>query len=213
MSLLFFILIPSLFITLTSCSSDDEDSPDSEYYNWKTRNDEYFEDVFQKATSEIENGSTKWKKILSYSKNNADNHSNYILVYKLNENANAVQVSPLQGDSCTLTYRGNMVPSKSYNDIDDISLPEEDQIHVGYQFDTKWYGNFLDLETAVFTKIAPSGAVDGFATALLHMHAGDRWRVYIPYSLGYKSSANGSVQPYSTLIFDVYLKSFKTKQK
>ena len=212
-SLLFFILHSSLFITLASCSKGDGEDPNSEYYNWKSRNDTYFEEIYQKATTEIEAGSTRWMKIMSYSKNNAENHQNYIIVYKLDENEFVEQTSPMQSDSCTLSYRGNMMPSKSYNDIDDIALPEEDQIRVGYQFDTMWYGPSFDAEYATFTTMVPSSLVEGVTTALLHMHAKDRWRVYVPYTLGYKGSETGSVQAYSTLIFDIYMKSFKTKQK
>ena len=49
----------------------------------------------------------------------------------------------------------------------------------------------------------------GFATAIQKMHVGDRWRVYIPYALGYKNStSNASIPAYSTLVFDVTLVSF-----
>ncbi len=49
--------------------------------------------------------------------------------------------------------------------------------------------------------------VDGFTTALQYMHPGDRWEIWIPQQLGYgvAGSTRGEVtiQPYSTLIFDV----------
>ena len=50
-----------------------------------------------------------------------------------------------------------------------------------------------------------SGVVDGMATALLKMRAGDHWMVYIPFTLGYgKTQKSGSSIPaYSNLIFDV----------
>ena len=49
---------------------------------------------------------------------------------------------------------------------------------------------------------------DGFATALQHMHIGDYWRVYIPYTLGYGSSDSDVIPAYSTLIFDVELVAY-----
>lgn len=221
LSLLALALTVSFTLSLASCSSDEEDTT-SEYYNWKSRNDAYFEKIFQQATDEINSGSEDWYKIMSYSKNDASNHCNYIIVHVLSQskevhkevvdgskNTSNGLVCPIDKDSCTVTYRGNMMPSASYT-----TIAPPDNIEVGYQFDTKWYGNDLNIEEATFTKFVPgSGVVEGFGTALQYMHPGDRWRVYIPYRLGYGSSSNGSVQAYSTLIFDVYLKSFKTKQK
>ena len=48
----------------------------------------------------------------------------------------------------------------------------------------------------------------GFVTALLHMHSGDRWRVYIPYQLGYNTTEKTGIPAYSTLIFDLALIDF-----
>lgn len=207
-------------LALVACSSDDEDTT-AEYYNWQARNDAYFEEIFQTATSEINNGSEEWYKILSYSKNDESNHKNFIVVHVLEQSKEAHKevvngtrntdnglTCPLPADSCTITYRGNMMPSASYS-----TIASPDNIEVGYQFDTKWYGDVLNKDEAIYTKMTAAGVVEGFGTALQYMHPGDRWRVYIPYRLGYKSSASGSVQAYSTLIFDIYLKSFKSKQK
>ena len=49
--------------------------------------------------------------------------------------------------------------------------------------------------------------VDGFTTALQHMHPGDRWEIWIPWQLGYGSSGNSSgsttIEPYTTLKFEL----------
>ncbi|MCI6472136.1 MAG: FKBP-type peptidyl-prolyl cis-trans isomerase, partial [Bacteroidales bacterium] len=52
------------------------------------------------------------------------------------------------------------------------------------------------------------GLVDGFTTALMNMHEGDRWTVYMPYQLGYGTSASSSIPAYSLLTFDITLVSF-----
>lgn len=216
-------LCMGIFI-FSACSSDDGEDPNAEYYNWKARNETYFENIFQEATEKIQAGDENWYTIMSYSKNDASNHSNYIIVNVLEQktdgefhahkevvngtkNTENGLVCPVAKDSCYITYRGNMIPSKTYN-----TTATPDNIQVGYQFDTKWYGSSLVKEEAVFVNMSPAGLVDGFSTALQYMHVGDRWRVYIPYRLGYGSSANGNVQPYSTLIFDIYMQSFTTKQ-
>lgn len=208
-------------IAFASCSSDDGEDTTAEYYNWKARNDTYFENIFQEASSKIAAGSTDWYQIMSYSKNNTDNHSNYIVIHVLEQgsdehkevvdgtkNTSNGLTCPIPGDTCVITYRGNMIPSATYT-----TIAPPDNIEVGYQFDTKWYGTNLVLDEAIYTSLVPSSLVDGFSTALQYMHPGDRWRVYIPYALGYGSSTSGKVQAYSTLIFDIYLKKFKTKQR
>ena len=58
---------------------------------------------------------------------------------------------------------------------------------------------------------AVSNVVDGFATALMHMHPGDHWMVYIPYQLGYGTTGNGSIPAYSMLRFEIALDSYHSK--
>lgn len=47
--------------------------------------------------------------------------------------------------------------------------------------------------------------IDGWQLALQRMHTGDRWMIYIPYTMGYGSRASGSIPAFSTLIFEVEL--------
>ena len=64
--------------------------------------------------------------------------------------------------------------------------------------------SFEHGEPAQFT---PSGVVDGFGTALQHMHPGDRWEIWIPQQMGYGTSGSTSgsvtIRPYTVLIFDL----------
>ena len=101
-------------------------------------------------------------------------------------------------DSVTVHYTGRLLPSASY--------PQ------GYQFDSSYAGTF-DAVTATPTKFAVTSVVKGFSTALMHMHRGDHWRIYIPYQQGYGSVAKSSVPAYSTLIFDLRLEDFWRKTK
>lgn len=50
-----------------------------------------------------------------------------------------------------------------------------------------------------------SELVDGMQTALLGMHVGDTWRVYIPWSQGYGKRTDGDIPGFSTLIFEIEL--------
>lgn len=47
--------------------------------------------------------------------------------------------------------------------------------------------------------------IDGWQLALQQMHVGDRWIIYLPYTLGYGSRTSGPIPAFSTLIFEVEL--------
>lgn len=49
--------------------------------------------------------------------------------------------------------------------------------------------------------------VEGWQIALQRMHVGDRWMIYIPYTVGYGTRSSGPIPAYSTLIFEVHLLS------
>lgn len=52
--------------------------------------------------------------------------------------------------------------------------------------------------------------ISGWTEAMQLMHAGDKWRLYIPSELGYGArGAGGSIPPHSALVFDVELISFR----
>ena len=56
------------------------------------------------------------------------------------------------------------------------------------------------IKEAAIRSVA-GGFIDGFTTALLKMHPGDHWQVFIPYQLAYGESGNSSIQGYSMLRF------------
>lgn len=47
--------------------------------------------------------------------------------------------------------------------------------------------------------------ISGFQIALVNMHIGDHWLVYIPSDMGYGSRATGDIPGNSTLIFEIKL--------
>ncbi len=189
LSLCLFTLVSSF---LTACSEEDDTFND--YENWEIRNNDFF------ATLEdsLKNGNGTWMKFKGYSKNPADTAGSAfdcIYVKKLTtgyEKADETE-SPMFNDSIAVSYQGRLIPS---------TLEPE-----GYLFDSSVYGSY-NLKTNAVRKFQVSGLVDGFATAMLHMHRFDTWRVYIPYTLGYGASASGSIPAYSTLIFTITLYDF-----
>jgi FKBP-type peptidyl-prolyl cis-trans isomerase FklB len=47
--------------------------------------------------------------------------------------------------------------------------------------------------------------IKGWTEALLLMPVGSKWEVYIPYDLAYGSQDQGTIKPFSALIFEVEL--------
>ncbi len=187
LSSVFFCLLLSSSVSLLSCS--EENTEEGEYDNWQVKNDE----MTSQWASQANNGT--YNKILTYSKDaSAQNlkSSDYIYVETLTSGSSAE--SPIYTDTVRVAYRGRLLPSKTYSD--------------GYVFDQTYLKDF-DWLTANVRDLAVSGLVDGFSTALMNMHRGDRWCVRIPYQLGYGSVAQGSSVPaYSNLVFDIVLQDF-----
>ena len=133
-------------------------------------------------------------------------HTDCILVEVLESGTGTA--SPYYNDSVDIHYEGRLIPSPSYAD--------------GYPFDKSYSGvydpdvtqpcRFTSSSGALYAP-RPADFIKGFSTALQHMHKGDRWRVTIPYQLGYGSSDQGSIPAYSTLIFDIRLTDFWTYKK
>lgn len=68
----------------------------------------------------------------------------------------------------------------------------------GKVFDSSWQRN----APATFRV---NMLISGFQIALVNMHVGDHWRVYIPASKGYGENAVGEIPANSTLIFEILL--------
>jgi len=180
--LLLVILFPFMGL-VSSCGEDSEE--EGEFDNWQQKNEKALE---QWAAN------NSYRKILIYSKNaNASStlkSSDYIYVEVLESGSGTV--CPYFTDTIRVAYRGYYIPTKSYED--------------GLVFDQSYLGEF-DWRTAGVIKSVASGFVDGFSTAVMNMHVGDRWRVRIPYQLGYGSSTSStnSIPAYTNLVFDIAL--------
>ena len=183
----FFTLHSSLFI---SCS--EENNEEGEFDNWKERNDRMTDQWAARTDG------SWYRKILTYTKNeqvSGIENSDYIYVELLEQGSGTE--CPIFTDGVRVAYRGRYIPTKSYAD--------------GYVFDQTFLGDF-DWKTARMVDFSPSDVVTGFATALMNMHIGDRWRIYVPYQLGYgasgSSSSSQAIPGYTNLIFDVALQNF-----
>jgi len=203
---LFFLLMATF--VLSSCSETDEDETQTEFANWQERNDKAFADTLAYARQQIANGSTEWKVILNWSLQNQTpnkdtngndvtvkyNDDDYIVVHVLEEGTNTEHL--LYTDSIQMSYRGRLIPSKSYAN--------------GYVYDQTFEDTYYSPKTAkpTYTTVN-TGYIDGFTTALLNMHVGDHWQVFIPENLGYGSEGQTGIPAYSMLRFEMALSAYK----
>ena len=184
------MIVVALF-AMTSCS--EEDNTVEEYADWVNVNDKYYDDLTAKVLGMGDNST--WKRVRTWSKIDeaANANSDYIIMEKLGSDPTAKDEYPQYSDSVKVHYQGRLLPSPTY--------PK------GYLFDSSYQGAF-DPAIANPTKMAISGVVDGFTTALLNMRRGDYYRVYIPYQLGYGLKASSSIPAGSTLIFEIRMVDF-----
>lgn len=174
---------------MTACSENDGEL--SEYPDWQRRNVEYFDSIYKVA---LENSDGKWDTIRAWSLNeNADRlaPSDYVVVHK--EETGTGSGCPVYTDSVVVHNLGKLLPSTNY--------PK------GYVIEKSYEGDFDDYNplTAHAKKWYVGGLIDGYTTALMKMHVGDRWRVYVPYTLAYGTADYNSIPGYSVLVWDIKL--------
>lgn len=186
-------LIGLLFVTsLSIVSCSETDGTEDPYANWEERNQRYIDSIATVAEANQGNEVGQWKIIRSYKlpplgldEKGKVNDNVYCEILEVGDGT----VSPLFTDSVDVHYRGQLIP------LNDGQIVTFDQSYQGE----------LDLNAATSVGYKPSGVVTGWTSALQEMKAGDRWKLYIPYNLGYGESGYSSIPGYSILIFDLYL--------
>lgn len=195
--------------TIASCSESSEQEDD--YANWKSRNEDFFCEVYQKADSTIhaDGNNEKWKIFRKWSLQEqfGSKKDNNIVAHVLEKSASLA--SPIYTDSVVVDIQGRLIPTAFDKD--------------GYIFYSTFSGGERNLKSDLLITMSANGKLksddgklnkvelDGLSTALQQMHAGDRWMVYVPYNLGYQGQnlTQPFVPAYSTLVFDVTLVCIK----
>lgn len=185
-----YILVALSLLAFSACSESSGDEFDQE--EWRVENEGYFELQYQlhsQATAQqfiLPNWSMPENIELEDVK-----HTNCILVDVLQEGIGGN--SPLYTDSVLVHYSGRLIPT--------------DDMPKGYEFDRSYLYEY-DADVDVPARLSVKNLVEGFSTALQHMHRGDVWRVTVPYQLGYAAQSQTLIPPYSTLIFEIALVDF-----
>lgn len=204
----FVVLHASLFI---ACSETEEEA--SEFDNWQERNEAYFKQKYENCQRESMNGQstfilTKW----SLDESVATKAEDHIVVEVLNKGTGSG--CPIFTDSVRVHFSGHLIPTASYAN--------------GLQIGASYTGTFYPQTARPRTfAISSYYTPDGIATALQHMHIGDKWRIYVPYQLGWNTTAHSVsssstsssasyewvsssviIPAYSTLIYDIELVAY-----
>lgn len=190
-----YIFIGIALIGLASCSEAEEDEFDSAA--WKTKNEAYFETQYQAHSVQTDTRFVlpSWGQPSGRALSDVA-HTSCVLVDVLKSGLGAS--SPYYTDSVSINYSGRLIPTEDYPD--------------GYVFETSYLKNF-DPALDVPVSSTVSGFVEGFSTALQQMHLGDKWRVTIPYQMGYGTVDKSIIPAYSTLVFEIELVDFWSKEK
>ena len=184
------VLLACAFVSLFSCSETKETG---DYENWKQRNRDYIAkiasgigDLTPETASEGESF-----RILHYALDPEAKWGNGSYVYcQVLEKGNDT-VAPCYTDSIRINYRVRLMPTDNY--------PEGQVVDQSFKTPT------LDPAVNIPSSFKVSALIQGVSTALMYMHKGDYWRIYIPYQLGYDNQKKGSIPAYSTLVYEINL--------
>ncbi|MCH5178423.1 MAG: FKBP-type peptidyl-prolyl cis-trans isomerase [Prevotellaceae bacterium] len=191
---------------LVSCSESEENASADEYKNWQARNDSYFASVRSRALDAIalakiaygDNWEQRcdWRAFLSYSREEkADSNESTDSIFVQIVQRGTGSGYPLGTDNIRVFYLGRLMPT--------------DLHPLGKMFDHSGQSTIVDKifdrNTARPSDFSVASLTRGFATAVQHMRIGDRWKIYVPYKLGYGKTKTGTIPAYSTLVFEVEL--------
>ncbi|MCL3851770.1 MULTISPECIES: FKBP-type peptidyl-prolyl cis-trans isomerase [Parabacteroides] len=99
------------------------------------------------------------------------------VLYKVVEQGTG-SVSPQLSSVVSVHYRGTLIDGREFDNSRQRNCPEAFRLNQ---------------------------VIEGWQQALQQMHVGDKWIIYIPYTLGYGNRPSGPIPAFSTLIFEVEL--------
>ena len=99
------------------------------------------------------------------------------ILYKVTEQGSGT-VSPRLYNVVSVHYRGTLMNGREFDNSYERNCPEAFRLNQ---------------------------VIEGWQIALQQMHVGDKWIIYIPYTVGYGNRASGPIPAFSTLIFEVEL--------
>ena len=182
-------------VSFTVVSCDETTGVPDPYTDWEVRNQLYIDSIAKVARANPD----QWRVIHTYKFDPPLNDLNpnvndYVYCKILEEGTGTMK--PYFTDSVATHYRGQLIPLYDGSEV---------------VFDNSYQGE-LNTNVAEPVGFAVDGVVEGWQTGLQEMVEGDRWKIYIPYNMGYGSYGSSTIPGYSTLIFDMQLVKIYTNR-
>ena len=182
-----------LAVTLTSFISCSETKETDDHDNWKERNTEFISGIASQCGDLTPQTAAEGQmfKLLSFKldKNMQWGDGSYVYCKVLKKGTGTV--SPNFTDSIRINYRVRLMPTNNYPD--------------GQVVDRSFMTATLDPNVNIPSSFRVSNLIEGAASAIMNMHCGDYWIVYIPYGIGYGTNGRTSIPGYSALTYEINL--------
>lgn len=130
--------------------------------------------------------------------------------FKVWKDLNTAKIESIKADSADYYRTSHGVLYKVVYPVYHTGYKPKRESHVRVNY-TGWLIDGTKFESHENDTLVVGGLIQGWQDALCRMTAGEKWRIYVPYGLGYgsdgKAGSNGNfvIPPYSTLIFDLEL--------
>lgn len=165
-----------------SCSDDDDIVIDPV---WKAQNEEFINKL--KTDS-------KYKQIIAPSQQDT-------IFYEVLKEGTGER--PLATATVKVYYKGMLIDDTVFDSTKGYNTPETDD---------DLSAEFVLLKYSGTNATAYDGVIEGWGITLQQMRIGDKWKVYIPWTLAYGITGSGSSVPgCSTLIFELELLEIVTQ--
>lgn len=187
------VLLAAALFSLISCSETKETD---DHANWEDRNVSYISSIASQCGDLTPQTAAEGQmfRLLSYKLDNEKQWGDASYVYCKVIRKGTGTASPCFTDSIRINYRVRLMPTDNY--------PE------GQVVDRSFVTANLNPEMNIPSSFKVSSLIDGAATAIMNMHCGDYWIVYIPYGIGYGTNDRSSIPGYSALIYEINLTEF-----
>ena len=181
----FLLMAAAAWMAFAFTACSETDNATDDFPNWQAANEAYFDSIYNVAKANTLPSEAV--------KNKTDNVAAEVI------NAGEGSDRAFQNDTVRVILQGRLKASPGY--------PKGKVFH-------QTYVGSDDNTTANAAKLAVSSVAPGLQTALQNMPVGAKWRVYVPYQLGFGSATgSGTIAPslsktvsvpaYSTLVYTV----------
>lgn len=172
----FFNILLLTGLCLSATSCFDDDDSPSDYSAWQKSNDEFVENALKKTNDD---GTPYYEKFVPDWA-----PSSFVLAHWHNDQSkNSSELVPMNTSTVDMIYDAKDIEGKSIDN----------------SFSLRQYGDSI-------YRTQPYSMITGVRLMLTKMHVGDSVSLVIPADAAYGSKQNGTVKPFTTLLFELKLK-------